>query len=177
MHQKRFAASQSLTESLILLQEHLDQARLLVNQQSALADHPGSIGPLASALASCKVKVERLMTVSDGFQKSLVSPSRFHRKWGSLKIVCKKDEIDSHQSQIRDAIAMLQSAILINIALTTNVYEYSIHSKFFTEQFPGFTNRYTTPTPLLQILAYRPPLQEMARSGLTRQLSLRCALV
>ena len=112
----------SLAESLDQLRQHLDHAKLLVEQQSGLPDHPGSISPLTSALASCKIKVERLATVVDKLKKSFASQSRLHRKWASLRVVCKKEEIDGHRGQIRDADAMLQSAILLNIALATNMY-------------------------------------------------------
>ena len=122
---------QHLARYLDLLYQHLDQARLLLEQQRASPGHPGSIDPLASALANCKTRVERLAAIVDKLQGSLTSSSRLHRRWGSLRVVYKKDEIENHQIHIRDTNAMLQSAILINVALTTNVYDLSILYKSF----------------------------------------------
>lgn len=114
----------NLAESLDLLHEQLDQTRLLVQQQDGLTDHLGTAAPLTNALANCKTKVERLVAVVDKLQKSLHCNGRLQRKWGALKVFYKKEDIASHKDQVRDAVTMLQSALLINIALTTNRYEW-----------------------------------------------------
>ena len=117
----------SLAESLDQLHQHLDEIKCFVEQQSRMPDHPGSLSHLTRALTSCKVKVERLAIVVGKLQRSFTSQSRLHRKWGSLKVVYRKEQIDGHRSQIRDANSMLQSAILLNVALTTNMHVNFVH--------------------------------------------------
>ena len=131
-----------LIESIGLLHQHLDQARILIDRQAGLPDHAQFIAPLTNALASCEVKVGRLVAVVDKLQRALLGERRLYRKWGSLKFLCKKDEINSYQLQIRDANAILQSAILINLALTTTTgYDpQSDTSILITESASAFTS-------------------------------------
>ena len=107
----------SLIESMDPLHQHLDDAKFLFHQQTSLIDDPPSVMPLTNALARCEAKVKRLVALIDEFQRPAPSPSRRYSKWGSLKVVCKRDEIESHQAQITETNAMLQSANLINITL------------------------------------------------------------
>ena len=77
-----------LAESLDQLHQHLIHSRLLLEQQSALPQLPGSFSALAGALASCEAKVQQLERVVSKVKTSLTGQKRWHRKWASVKLVC-----------------------------------------------------------------------------------------
>lgn len=115
-----------LAESLDQLQNSLDHARLLVDQQSTHPDLPNSIEALTSALEYCKTKLRGLQDLVDKIKAYLTAQHRALRTWGALKIILGKGEIQEAQSQIRDATTNLHSAIVINsaIAATMSIHEY-----------------------------------------------------
>ena len=127
----------SLIESIALLHQHLNHAKFLFHQQISLIVDPPSITPLTGALTSYEAKVKRLVAPINELQRLTLGPSQLYRKWGSLKVVCKRNEIESHEAQIREANAMLQSTFLINIALITTGHEFT------TNSCSGFSSRPT----------------------------------
>ena len=109
----------ALTEDLDILYALLAHVRGLVEQHQDTPCTPSpteSITLIASALETCKTRIDLLSRFLKGTKRTVESQSRLQRQWGSLKFVLKKEDLQGLQKQLRDATATLQMAISINTA-------------------------------------------------------------
>lgn len=113
-----------LADNVDQLQGNLNHAKLLIDQQSAASGVPASLEALMSALEHCKARVRWLDELVDRIKEYVAGQNRTLRSWGSLKTIRKTDVIQEAQSQVRDAAMVLQSAIMLNSAIS--IIEYSI---------------------------------------------------
>lgn len=107
-----------LREALDQLQGILDNAKIIVDQQSTIPGLPGSVSALTSALEFCETRVQKLENFLTIAQRRSSTLNRIQRSWSSLRIVLNREEIEKLHSQVREASARLHIAISTNSAIS-----------------------------------------------------------
>lgn len=111
-----------LVETLNSFQRSLSHVEILASQYSRVPKLPGSLSVLEYALHNSNVKLEVLTELVAEFETFLSRPHRIQRSWGSVKIARKKELVQHTERHVQDAMTMLQSAIMINSAISINEY-------------------------------------------------------
>ena len=96
------------------LHSSLEQARCLVEHQTSTLGNLGSVASIASAVENCSEFVRSLDGLAQELQRSAVHRKGFQRSLSSMKAVRRKEDIAGLETQLRDAIMTLQTAIMIN---------------------------------------------------------------
>ena len=96
----------------------LEQAGCLVEQQTSALGSLGSVASIASAIESCDELVKSLETLAQELQRSAANRKGFQRRLSSMKFLKNKEDIGQLETQLRDAIMTLQTAIMINFSQT-----------------------------------------------------------
>ena len=96
----------------------LEQAGCLVEQQTSALGSLGSVASIASAIESCDELVKSLGTLAQELQRSAANRKGFQRRLSSMKFLKNKEDIGQLETQLRDAIMTLQTAIMINFSQT-----------------------------------------------------------
>ncbi len=65
------------------------------------------VGPTSMCLNRCKKAAERLKDLADKIRADIEAGNRFRRKWGSTKVVLKKDQIDKYRAELGSTIALM----------------------------------------------------------------------
>jgi len=105
-----------IVELLDQLSQNLNRVRIIITLQKSFVVAPASYEVIVSALHSCETRVK---TLEDFIKTLKASPVRRHhlqKAWGSLRIISKKEDIQTLQLQLRDAILALQMALSTNAA-------------------------------------------------------------
>ena len=103
-----------LGQTLDQLNSTLQQVSYLLEQQYLVQRLPGSPVFITKALENCE---RRINTLEGYVQKAKVTMdhgNRVHRSWAAMRFISKRDDVRELQSQLRDAEAGLQTAILSN---------------------------------------------------------------
>lgn len=116
-----FASVQDAPSEVISLAQTLDQLNSTLNQVSYLLDQqylarrlPGSPVFMTNALKNCEKRMRTLESVTLKAKTAMDHRSRVHRSLAAMRFVSKKEDIREMQSQLRDAEAGLQTAMLSN---------------------------------------------------------------
>ena len=92
----------------------LKQVSYLLEQQYLVLRLPGSPVFITNALENCEKRIKALEIVIQKAKTAMEHKSRVHKSWAAMKFVLKKEDIWEMQSQLRDAEAGLQTAMLSN---------------------------------------------------------------
>ncbi|CAD6581412.1 MAG: hypothetical protein ASARMPRED_000606 [Alectoria sarmentosa] len=92
----------------------LKQVSYLLEQQYLVLRLPGSPVFITNALENCEKRIKALEDVIQKAKKSMDHRGRVQRSWATMRFVSKKEDIQEMQSQLRDAQAGLQTAMLSN---------------------------------------------------------------
>ena len=92
----------------------LKQVNHLLEQQYLVLRLPGSPVFITNALENCEKRIKALEKVTQKAKMKMDRQSQARRSWPAMRFVLKKDDIREMQSQLRDAEAGLQTAILSN---------------------------------------------------------------
>lgn len=103
-----------LAQTLDQLNSTLKQVSFLLEQQYLVLRLPGSPVFIANALKNCEKRINTLENVIQRAKISLNHRTQVQRSWAAMRFVSKKEDIQEWQSQLRDAEAGLQTAILSN---------------------------------------------------------------
>ena len=103
-----------LAETLDRLKLVLDETKLHLDQQRCVMGISGSTCFLLDALKTCEKRLKALESLVDRYDVPLRGRKSLQKKWASLKLTREEDRISVLESQIRDAKADLQCAILMN---------------------------------------------------------------
>ena len=103
-----------LLETLEQLQGTLDNVRQLIDHQFLVLRLPGSPVFMNKAMENCEKQIKALETVVWKAKRSLGHQHMLRRKWSSMKIVAKKQDIEHIQCRLRDAKMDLQFALSSN---------------------------------------------------------------
>lgn len=116
-----FASVQDAPSEVISLAQTLDQLNSTLQQVSYLLDQqylarrlPGSPVFITNALKNCEKRMKSLENVMQKAKTAMDHRNRVHRSWAAMRFVSKKEDIREMQSQLRDAEAGLQTAMLSN---------------------------------------------------------------
>ena len=103
-----------LAQTLDQLNSTLKQVSSLLEQQYLVLRLPGSPVFIANALENCEKRIKTLENVIQKVKNSMDHQNRVQRSWAAMRFVSKKEDIQEWQSQLRDAEAGLQTAMLSN---------------------------------------------------------------
>ena len=103
-----------LSQTLDQLNSTLKQVSHLLDQQYHVLRLPGSPVFITNALNDCERKIKTLENVVQKAKRTMDQRNRVQRSWAAMRFVFKKEEIREMQSQLRDAEAELQTAMLSN---------------------------------------------------------------
>lgn len=103
-----------LVDSLDSLHAMLNCVRDQVEQHFLVLRLPGSPLLIVRALENCERKVKGLENLVNSFRESRRRQRRVVRLWVSMRVVMKRNYLLDIQSQLRDAEARLQTAIMSN---------------------------------------------------------------
>ena len=103
-----------LVQTLDQLNSTLKQVSSLLEQQYLVLRLPGSPVFVTNALKNCEKRIKTLENVIQKAKSSMDHRNRVQRSWAAMRFVSKKEDIQEWQSQLRDAEAGLQTAILSN---------------------------------------------------------------
>lgn len=103
-----------LGQTLDQLNSVLKQVSYLLEQQYLVLRLPGSPVFITNALENCEKRIKTLEDVIQKAKKSMDHRGRVQRSWATMRFVSKKEDIQEMQSQLRDAQAGLQTAMLSN---------------------------------------------------------------
>ncbi|PMD61924.1 uncharacterized protein K444DRAFT_642186 [Hyaloscypha bicolor E] len=103
-----------LLEQLELILENI--GALVERQQEHTAQAEIDVsGSILRAMRTCESKLQMLEGVVEAAKKSATATNKTTRTFGSFRLACKRREIEEFESQLRDAINLL------NLAMTTNL--------------------------------------------------------
>ena len=103
-----------LAQTLDQLNSTLQQVSYLLDQQYLARRLPGSPVFITNALKNCEKRMKSLENVIQKAKTAMDHRNRVHRSWAAVRFVSKKEDIREMQSQLRDAEAGLQTAMLSN---------------------------------------------------------------
>lgn len=116
-----FASVQDAPSEVVRLAQTLEQLNSTLKQVSYLLDQqylarrlPGSPVFITNALENCEKRMKTLENVIQKAKTAMDHRNRVHRSWAAMKFVSKNEDIREMQSQLRDAEAGLQTAMLSN---------------------------------------------------------------
>ena len=92
----------------------LKQVSYLLEQQYLISRLPGSPVHIMKALKNCEKRIGTLDEIVQKAKTNMDHRNRVHRSWAAMKLVSKKEDIREMQSQLRDAEAGLQTAMMSN---------------------------------------------------------------
>ena len=101
-------------QTLDQLNSTLKQVSSLLEQQYLTLRLPGSSIHIMNALQNCEKRIRTLDGVIQIAKTNMDHRNRLYRSWTAMKLVLKKEEIREMQTQLRDAEAGLQTAMLSN---------------------------------------------------------------
>jgi len=103
-----------LLEQLELILENI--GALVERQQEHTAHTDIDVsGSILRAVKTCESKLQILEGVVEAAKKSATTTNKAIRTFGSFRLACKRRDIEEFESQLRDAISLL------NLTLTTNL--------------------------------------------------------
>ena len=103
-----------LGQTLDQLNSTLKQVSHLLEQQYLVLRLPGSPVFITNALEHCEKKIKMLEEVIQKAKTAMDHRDRVQRSWAAMRFVLKKEYIRELQSQLHDAEAGLQTAMLSN---------------------------------------------------------------
>ena len=103
-----------LAQTLNQLNSTLKQVSFLLEQQYLVLRLPGSPVFITNALGNCEKRIKTLEDVIQKAKLSMDHRDRVRRSWAAMRFVSKKEDVQEMQSQLRDAEAGLQTAMLSN---------------------------------------------------------------
>ena len=104
----------NLTETLDQLQGTLDNVRLLIETQFLVLRLPGSPAFIIKAIEHCEKQIKALEAFTSTARKSLEHQHGLRKRWASMRIVAKKQDVEDIQCRLRDAKVDLQFALSSN---------------------------------------------------------------
>lgn len=103
-----------LLEQLELILENI--GALVERQQHHAPETPIDVSAsILRAMRTCESKLKLLEDVVEAAKKTSTRNGKVKRTFGSFKLACKKKDIEEFESQLHDAISLL------NLAMTTNL--------------------------------------------------------
>lgn len=104
----------NLGQTLDQLNSTLKQVSYLLDQQYLARRLPGSPVFITKALENCEKRMKTLETVIQKAKTAMDHRNCVHRSLAAMRFVSKKEDLREMQSQLRDAEAGLQTAMLSN---------------------------------------------------------------
>jgi hypothetical protein len=103
-----------LLEQLELILENVG-ALVQRQQQDAVPTELDVSGSILRAINMCQSKLEMLEDVVEAAKKTMAATNKAARTFGSFKLACKKKDIEEFESQLHDAVNLLQLAMTTNL--------------------------------------------------------------
>ena len=104
----------NLSETLDQLQGTLDNVRLLIETQYLVLRLPGSPALMTRAIENCEKQIKALEAFASTARKSLEHQHGLRKRWASMRIVTRKQDVEDIQCRLRDAKVDLQFALSSN---------------------------------------------------------------
>lgn len=104
----------AITARLDLLHELLTMVESLMQEQPYLRSPPATHVLIDCALENCSNSVKILKALVKPLEEGLVRRSRFQKTLGLMKVMLKREDIQTSEHQLQGAIQMLHVAISVD---------------------------------------------------------------